>query len=260
MSDQLEKNIEKVQATIGYEFKNLNLLFQAFTRKSYTLEKGIQDNEVLEHIGDSVLTMHLTRILVNEFRLNDEQSELELDFNINEQKLSKLRSKLTNNDFLSRKMTNWGFIKYVFHGSSESEKIIWSISKAKADLFEAIIGAVAIDCDFDNKTIEYVLYKTLNLNKFIENVRKKEEQSIHYQNNNSNLTPFVELKQILEKERKPQPEYTFSNDRIFDENNNLVWKCQCYIKSWNIKEEGTGETKKMAKNMAAYNILKKYFE
>ena len=39
-----------VQRQIGYEFKNLDLLEQAFTRRSYTEENGGENNEVLEFL------------------------------------------------------------------------------------------------------------------------------------------------------------------------------------------------------------------
>ena len=47
-----EKEIKFIQDQIGYTFKNQELLVQAFTRRSYSMEKGGQDNEVLEFIGD----------------------------------------------------------------------------------------------------------------------------------------------------------------------------------------------------------------
>ncbi len=45
----------KVQEQIGYEFENLDLLKQAFTRRSYTEENGAENNEVFEFIGDKAL-------------------------------------------------------------------------------------------------------------------------------------------------------------------------------------------------------------
>lgn len=46
-----------VQEQIGYDFKNLDLLQQAFTRRSYTAENGGENNEVLEFIGDKALDL-----------------------------------------------------------------------------------------------------------------------------------------------------------------------------------------------------------
>ena len=46
----MEKELvwKMVQGQIGYDFKNLDLLQQAFTRRSYTAENGGESNEVLE--------------------------------------------------------------------------------------------------------------------------------------------------------------------------------------------------------------------
>ena len=40
--------VNMVQAQIGYTFQNLDLLRQAFIRRSYTEEHGGENNEVLE--------------------------------------------------------------------------------------------------------------------------------------------------------------------------------------------------------------------
>ena len=44
-----------IQDQIAYNFKNLDLLQQAFVRRSYAKENGGEDNEVLEFIGDKVV-------------------------------------------------------------------------------------------------------------------------------------------------------------------------------------------------------------
>ena len=56
-----------VQRQIGYEFKNLDLLEQAFTRRSYTEESGGENNEVLEVLGDKVLDFIVVKILSERF-------------------------------------------------------------------------------------------------------------------------------------------------------------------------------------------------
>jgi len=44
-----------IQGQIGYKFKNLDLLKQAFTRRTYTEEHGGKNNEAPEFIGDKTL-------------------------------------------------------------------------------------------------------------------------------------------------------------------------------------------------------------
>ena len=56
-----------IQGQIGYDFKNLDLLKQAFVRRSYTEENGGEDNEVLEFIGDKVLDVIVVKLLTQKF-------------------------------------------------------------------------------------------------------------------------------------------------------------------------------------------------
>ena len=56
-----------VQGQIGYNFKNLDLLRQAFVRRSYTEENGGENNEVLEFIGDKALDLAVVRLLTQQF-------------------------------------------------------------------------------------------------------------------------------------------------------------------------------------------------
>ena len=53
-----------IQNQIGYEFKNLDLLQQAFVRRSYSQENGGENNEVLEFIGDKVLDLFVVKLLI----------------------------------------------------------------------------------------------------------------------------------------------------------------------------------------------------
>ncbi len=57
----------KVQEQIGYEFENLDLLKQAFTRCSYTEENGAENNEVFEFIGDKALDYVVVKLLIEKY-------------------------------------------------------------------------------------------------------------------------------------------------------------------------------------------------
>ena len=61
-------DIDFVQSGINYTFKNLQLLEQAFTRKSYSSEHPeVQNNEVLEFYGDEILDFFVTKQLYERF-------------------------------------------------------------------------------------------------------------------------------------------------------------------------------------------------
>ena len=61
------KDISFIQDQIGYNFKNTDLLQQAFVRRSYSHENGGENNEVLEFIGDKVLDFIVVKLLSDKF-------------------------------------------------------------------------------------------------------------------------------------------------------------------------------------------------
>lgn len=65
----MEKELvwKMVQGQIEYDFKNLDLLQQAFTRRSYTVENGGENNEVLEFIGDKALDFVIVKLLIQKY-------------------------------------------------------------------------------------------------------------------------------------------------------------------------------------------------
>lgn len=74
-------DIKQIENTIGYTFKNKDLLQQAFVRRSYSEEKGGQNNEVLEFIGDKALDFAVIRLMMLRFGKiteNKEWSEFKL--------------------------------------------------------------------------------------------------------------------------------------------------------------------------------------
>ena len=71
----LNDYVENVERQIEYTFKNSDLLFQAFTRRSYSQENSGENNEVLEFIGDRVLDFYVTKILMDRYGYIKEQTK-----------------------------------------------------------------------------------------------------------------------------------------------------------------------------------------
>ena len=61
-----QNNLTFIQDQFGYKFRNLDLLRQAFTRRSYSEENGGENNEVLEFIGDKVLDLFVVKLLISQ--------------------------------------------------------------------------------------------------------------------------------------------------------------------------------------------------
>lgn len=141
--------INMVQGQIGYTFKNPALLLQAFTRRSYASENGGEDNEILEFIGDKALDLAVVNLLVSEY------GEIQKDFSssLDEGELTKIKSRMVQKNTLAQRIDEMGFAEHLFMGKGDIKNNIAEEPSVKEDLFEAIIGAVALDCNWDFEKI-----------------------------------------------------------------------------------------------------------
>jgi len=120
--------ISEIEAKIEYSFKNKSLLRQAFIHSSYAKCRGEEYNERLEFLGDSILGFTVAEHLYYRFK------------NWDEGKLSDQRQKLVNNDLLCKIVEELELDKYLT--ISETQEIS---PKMRANIFEALIGAVYLD-------------------------------------------------------------------------------------------------------------------
>lgn len=150
-----DSQLSKIEAKISYQFKNRKLLQQAFIRKSYAAAHCCEDNEVLEFFGDRVLDYALIKDMCDCFGKINNQNEFYSDKSVNE--LSKLDNELIKNSNLAEQIDYKGLKKYLQVNNKSERKNM----KNKADLFEAILGAVAIDSNWDISVILNVYHSLI---------------------------------------------------------------------------------------------------
>lgn len=183
-----------VQGQIGYTFKNIDLLNQAFTRRSYSEENGGENNEILEFIGDKALDLAVIKILTAKFgkmkngepadgtKLSYFEKEMrrqkgldkcdganEFICDYSEGELTKLKSRMVEKKTLAHRIDELGFAKLLLMGNSDIKNNVSSEKSVKEDLFEAILGAVTIDSGWDFPVIQSVVEAMLIPENFIEN-------------------------------------------------------------------------------------------
>ena len=78
---------EKLEKSIGYKFKNKELLINALTHTSYAYEKNVPSNEKLEFLGDIILEFISSKYLYNNMgskeTISKEIIKLPVDYNGN---------------------------------------------------------------------------------------------------------------------------------------------------------------------------------
>lgn len=133
-------NFEVFEQSTGIEFKNKDLLKQAFTHRSYLNEHrnlGIDHNERLEFLGDAVLELSVTHFLYDKF---PEQKEGDL---------TAFRSALVNTNTLSEAATKLGMNAFLLLSKGESKDTGRARQFILANTFEAFIGAVYLDQGYE---------------------------------------------------------------------------------------------------------------
>lgn len=239
------KDYEEILTLIEYEPEDKDsffyLLQQAFIRRSYSKEKGGQNNELLEFIGDKALDLAVIKKLIEYYDgdYNDD-GEFEVQKGINEGKLTKTKEKLVESSMLARRIEIMGLNKYLIMGKGDIEQKVQEEQSVKEDLFEAIIGAVALDSNWDMDVIQDVVEKMLDVEYYLDNGFQ----------NNENYVDIIQ--QWCQKEYKQIPEY---NVYIEDENDN-EFTCELYLPEFNEPFVGYGYSKSEARQ----NVASKAYE
>lgn len=162
----MEKNdFRFIQDQIAYNFKNLDLLQQAFVRRSYSKENGGEDNEVLEFIGDKVLDFIVVKYLAEKYgyflsECHDFDREKEFDefaSEYHENRLTEIKKKLVEKKTLAHRIDMLGLAEYLIMGKSDINNHVQEEDSVKEDLFEAILGAVALDSQWDISELQDVV-------------------------------------------------------------------------------------------------------
>jgi ribonuclease-3 len=129
-----------LEKQITVEFKNKDLLKQAFTHRSYINENKHttqEHNERLEFLGDAVLELASTSFLFKKYPKRQEGE------------LTSFRAALVNTNTLSEVASKLGFNDFLLLSKGEAKDTGRARQYILADTFEALIGALYIDQGYD---------------------------------------------------------------------------------------------------------------
>lgn len=142
----IEKNkFDKLEDLIGYKFKEKSYLQTALTHSSYVNEhKSSKDNERLEFLGDSVLSLIVSNYIFS------------YKSNLKEGELTKIRSILVCEKSLMKVAEKIDIGSYMRLGKGEKNSGGNKRASILADAVEALIAAMYLDSDFDTVS-KYVL-------------------------------------------------------------------------------------------------------
>lgn len=128
------KNFQQLQQRLQYEFANLELLELALSHRS----SGRHNNERLEFLGDSVLSLVITDFLYHRFP------------EVREGDLSRMRASLVRAESLSEVAKTLELGNEILLGQGEMKSGGHRRDSILGDTVEALIGAVYLDSDIDS--------------------------------------------------------------------------------------------------------------
>jgi ribonuclease III len=130
--------LETLQKVLQYHFREPLLLQQALLHRSFVYENpqnGQGDNETFEFLGDAVLNLAISHLLLEKFP------------NYKEGDLSRMRSSIVNERELARLALKLNLGKYLFLGKGEELTGGRYKPSLLANSLEALLAAVYLDSD-----------------------------------------------------------------------------------------------------------------
>jgi ribonuclease-3 len=151
------KDFTEFENKLGINFKNKELLTQAFTHRSYLNENPdfkLEHNERLEFLGDAVIELIVTEHLYNQYPDKPEGE------------LTNWRAALVNAKMLSSVAKELGFNDYLLLSRGEAKEGGKARDYILANTFEALLGAMYLDSGYepaDKFIVKYLLTELPNI-------------------------------------------------------------------------------------------------
>lgn len=222
--------LKKFEASIAYEYKNIELLDIAFTHSSYINEHNDspKHNERLEFLGDSVVNLIVTDIL---FREHEDLPEGDL---------TRIRASLICEDSFAWASEFMDIPNYILLGKGEELSGGRKRKSLMADSFEAFCGSLYLDSNFE--TLQKVL-----TNKFQGRV-------VEYIKNHKVIDYKTMLQEEVQKISRERIKYHLIKDIGPDHNKVFYFEV---VMGTKVLGKGKGQSKKEAEHMAAKDALEK---
>lgn len=231
----IDQMIVQLQEKINYVAKDPKWLQLAITHSSYLKKNShlVSGNyERLEFVGDAVLDLVVANMLFDKFPSDDEGG------------LSRKRASLVNEESLYNISMRMKLDECLLLDEAEERQGLRANKRLLASVLEGLIGAIYKDSGFA-KASEWVenVYNNHISHEFTDHDFSKDFK-----------TRFQEL---IQEKLKITPTYQMSD--VFGPDHQKMFKVQVLVND-QVYGEGTGESKKVAAQMAAEQALKNYGE
>ena len=223
----MTRNFRPLEDSIGYVFKNKELLKNALVHTSYAYENKVQSNEKLEFLGDSILEFISSKYIYNNYP------------KLKEGEMTKVRATVVCEDSLYEVANKHNFSDFLYLGKSEEINHGNKKKAILADSVEAVIAAIYFDAGLE----EAERFIVSNLKDEIENATKHVGMKDHK----------TVLQEILQAHGSIKIEYKIIEEHGPD--HDKTFTAQVCVNEKPLAT-GIGKTKKQAEMDAADKAIK----
>jgi ribonuclease III len=220
-----DEQLTLLEKDLGYSFSDVSLLVRALTHVSYNREQGAGHNEVPEFLGDAVLDLAVSDLLICSF---PEKTEGDL---------SRMRAALVNSTVLAEKSALLNLGSMLRLGKGEERSGGRGKPSILAGAFEALLGAVYQDGGYEAARAVVERY-------FASDVKKKRLGLHDYK------TRLQEISQML---FHAPPTYRLLFESGPDHDKRFVTEI---LVGGKVLGKGEGKTKKQSEQQAAKKALR----
>jgi ribonuclease-3 len=136
----MSKDLSGLEEILGVKFKNLDILNESITHRSYlneNLDWRCPNNERLEFLGDAVLELIVTELLFAKYP------------QYNEGRMTSIRAALVNYQNLADVSKKIGLENFILMSKGELQDVGKARDVILANAFEAVLGALYLDAGFN---------------------------------------------------------------------------------------------------------------
>ena len=232
MKKERRLQLKQLQKNLSYKFKKPAVLNQSLMHKSYANEnisEGLSDNERLEFLGDAVLELVISHILMEAFPSRAEGE------------LTKLRAALVNQRRIAEIARDLHLGDFLLLGRGEDSTEGRYKNSILADTYEAVIAAVYLDGGYGP------VFKVVR-RQFATMIEAANEGNLHHRDFKSQLQEYTQA--VL----RSTPHYKLVHEIGPDHNKSFEVNV---ILNDVIMGRGHGKNKKSAEQKAAKEALEK---
>ena len=217
-------NADKFHALTGYQFQQQQLLQQALTHRSFARS---DNNERLEFLGDSVLNLIISNHIYHRFADADEGG------------LSRIRASLVKQSTLARVARRINLGDAIRLGSGELKSGGFRRASILADALEAAVGAIYLDGGYAAAEAAVLgLYRD-ELDAIDLRAEFKD--------------PKTRLQEYLQSRQRELPVYAV--EQTTGKAHSQVFTVSCTLADLELRETGSGSSRKGAEQQAAQKLL-----